>query len=71
MKKQLAIMIIAFSTIGAYAQNDPKSHASSSQEKVTASFRDENFNTGYMHYLHLKDALVSSNAGEAKKAAGQ
>jgi len=71
MKEQLAIMKKVFSIIGAYAQHDHKARASSSQEKGTASFKDENLNTAYMHYLHLKDALVSSNAGEAKKAAGE
>jgi hypothetical protein len=71
MKKQFVIMIIIFSTIGACAQHDHKAHASNSQEEGTVSFTDENLNTAYMHYLHLKDALVSSNAGEAKKAAGE
>ena len=71
MKKQLAIMIMVFLTIGAYAQHDHKAHASNSQEKGSPSFKDEKLNSAYMHYLHLKDALVSSNAGEAKKAAGE
>jgi len=71
MKKKLAMMRMVISTIRAYAQHDPKANASSSQEKGLASFKDENLNTAYMHYLHLKDALVSSDVGEAKKAAGE
>jgi hypothetical protein len=69
MKKQLAIMIMVFATIGVYAQHDHSEHASQPQEKSSASFEDGKLNAAYGHYLHLKDALVLSNASEAKKAA--
>jgi hypothetical protein len=68
MKKQFAILMLAFVSLGAYAQHD---HASHSQEKSDPKFKDEKVGTAYMHYIHLKDALVASNSGEAKKAAGE
>lgn len=45
------------------------------QEEKTADVADVSFTDGmtekaFQNYLHLKDALVHSDAGEAKKAAG-
>ena len=71
MKKQLTIMLLALVSFGAYAQHDHNAHASSSQEKGTPAFKDDKIGTAYTHYIHLKDALVASNAAEAKKAAGE
>ena len=68
MKKQLTVLFIALMSITAYAQHDHNAHASASQEKSPA-FKDENVTIAYNQYLHLKDALVSSKAEEAKKAA--
>jgi hypothetical protein len=69
MKKQLTVlllMILVIITVN--AQHDHNAHASASQEKAPA-FKDENVTIAYNHYIHLKEALVSSNAEEAKKAA--
>jgi hypothetical protein len=71
MKKQLTIMLLALVSLGAYAQHDHNAHASSSQEKSSPAFKDDKIGTAYTHYIHLKDALVASNAAEAKKAAGE
>ena len=70
MKKQLSLMMLMFVGLGAYAQGDHNAHASHSQEKGSPTFKDDKVGIAYMHYIHLKDALVASNAGEAKKAAG-
>jgi hypothetical protein len=69
MKKQLTIMLLALVSFGTYAQHDHSAHASSSQEKNNPAFKDDNIGTAYTHYIHLKDALVASNAADAKKAA--
>jgi hypothetical protein len=69
MKKQLSIMLLILVSLGAYAQHDHSAHASSSQEKNSPAFKDDNIGTAYTHYVHLKDALVASNAADAKKAA--
>src|SRR5688572_30813885 len=69
MKKQLTVLLLmVLMIITANAQHDHNTHASASQEKAPA-FKDENVTIAYNHYIHLKEALVSSNAGEAKKAA--
>jgi hypothetical protein len=69
MKKQLTIMLLILVSLGAYAQHDHSAHASSSQEKNSPAFKDDKIGSAYTHYLHLKDALVASNAVDAKKAA--
>lgn len=68
MKKQILVMLIALISFGAYAQHD---HAGHKQEKGNPSFKDEKLGSAYKHYTHLKDALVASNATEAKKAADE
>ena len=67
MKKQLAIIMLVFVSLGAAAQHGHESHP---QEKGP-SFKDEKLGSAYRYYTHLKDALVASNAGEAKQAAGE
>jgi hypothetical protein len=71
MKKQLFLMMLLFLGLGAYAQHDHNAHVSHSQEKGEPAFKNDKVGTAYLHYIHLKDALVASNAGEAKKAAGE
>jgi hypothetical protein len=69
MKKLLTVLLLmVLASITANAQHDHNAHASASQEKAPA-FKDENVTIAYNHYIHLKEALVSSNAEEAKKAA--
>jgi hypothetical protein len=71
MKKQVTIMLLALVSFGAYGQHDHNAHASSSQEKGSPAFKDTKVGTAYTHYIQLKDALVASNAAEAKKAAAE
>jgi hypothetical protein len=71
MKKLLSIITLVALSLGVYAQHDHNAHASHSKEKGTPAFKDEKVGAAYMHYLHLKDALVASNGDESKKAAGQ
>jgi uncharacterized protein DUF3347 len=68
MKNQLAVFALVFVSFASYAQHD-HAHASNTNEKVTPVFQDEKMGAAYKHYIHLKDALVASNADEAKKAA--
>ena len=68
MKKQLAIIMLVFVSLAAAAQHGHEAHP---QEKGSPSFKDEKLGSAYRHYTHLKDALVASNAVEAKQAAGE
>jgi hypothetical protein len=68
MKIATTLFFLALVTVAANAQHDHSSHSPKTEQgKVT--FQDADVNTAYGHYIHLKDALVSSNADEAKKAA--
>jgi hypothetical protein len=71
MKTLASIILLAALSFGAQAQHDHNAHASSSQEKATPLFKDEKIGNAYMHYIHLKDALVASDGGVSKKAAGE
>jgi hypothetical protein len=66
MKKLIAILIV-LAGFGAYAQHDHSAHAKQSQ--AGPSFKDEKIGAAYARYIDLKDALVKSNAENAKKAA--
>jgi len=50
----------------AFAQHD---HAGHDQSKAVPTFKDAKLGTAYTLYLKVKDALVASNADDAKKAA--
>lgn len=61
---------------GSFAQSghhqDTKGHEThSSHAKQTGgpAFKDEKIGTAYQHYLHVKSALVSADASEAKSGA--
>lgn len=69
MKKTIMIALVALVSLGAYAQHDHASHSAAQTQQSTAKFKDEKLGTAYEHYIHLKDALVASNAQDAKKAA--
>lgn len=58
MKQMMMIALLALVSWGASAQGH-------------VMFKDGKTGTAYEHYAHLKDALVASNQGEAKKAAEQ
>jgi hypothetical protein len=70
MKKLLSVITMAVLSFNACAQHDHNTHASS-PEKGTPNFKDETIGTVYVHYIHLKDALVASNADASQKAAGE
>jgi hypothetical protein len=69
MKKTTMIALVALVSFGAYAQHDHAEHGNQKAEQ--AKFKDDKLGTAYTHYIHLKDALVASDAAEAKKAAGE
>ncbi|MFN8335431.1 MAG: DUF3347 domain-containing protein [Cyclobacteriaceae bacterium] len=71
MKTKMIILVLALLSWGAYAQHDHAGHDEKKSDQKMAMFKDKNLGTAYEHYAHLKDALVSSNQAEAKKAAGQ
>lgn len=68
MKTTMITLLILLS-FGVYAQHDHASHSAAKNEQAAAKFKDEKLGTAYEHYIHLKDALVASNAQDAKKAA--
>jgi hypothetical protein len=70
MKTVLAFLLTILS-LGASAQHGHSAHAGSTDQKGSPSFKDEKLGSAYTHYIHLKDALVASNATEAKNAAGE
>lgn len=70
MKQMTIIAFVALASFGAYAQHDHAAHGDG-KEQGHAMFKDEKLGAAYTHYIHLKDALVASDAGEAKKAAGE
>jgi hypothetical protein len=69
MKKTLMIALAALLSFGAYAQHDHAAHADKVEQQ--AKFKDDKLGAAYTHYLHLKDALVASDAAGAGKAAAE
>lgn len=71
MKKTIMTALVALISFGANAQHDHAAHGDRKAEQQQAKFKDDKLGAAYTHYIHLKDALVASDAGEAKKAAGE
>ena len=72
MKKLVLIAFITLGSFGSYAQDDQAArndHKDQAQGHVT--FKDQKIGVAYDHYVDLKDALVASKSGEAKKAASE
>ncbi|HEU5289194.1 MAG TPA: DUF3347 domain-containing protein [Cyclobacteriaceae bacterium] len=67
--KTFMIALISLLSVGVYAQHDHANHGDKKTEQAPAKFKDEKLGTAYEHYIHLKDALVASNAQDAKEAA--
>jgi len=67
------IMSLCLSLVGcgACAQHDHANHVSEKpmSQAVEPMFKDNDLGTAYHHYIHLKEALVASEVGEAQKAA--
>jgi hypothetical protein len=71
MNTKLMTLALALSCTMAFAQHDHAGHDQSKTQATTASFKDSKLGTAYTLYLKVKDALVASNADEAKKAASE
>jgi hypothetical protein len=65
--KILFVILMFVSVIGVQAQHDH--HAQPEQKSIAPTFKDAKVGSAYTHYIALKDALVASNAKEAKHAA--
>jgi hypothetical protein len=70
MKTKMITLILVLGSWVAFAQHD---HAGHDQDKAqtTATFKNTKLGVAYTLYLKVKDALVASNADDAKKAAGE
>ena len=72
MKAKLIVACLILSNWAAVAQHDHAKHEEEKKtEKSMVMFKDAKLGKAYEHYLHLKDALVASQADNSKKAAGQ
>ncbi|MGB5928956.1 MAG: DUF3347 domain-containing protein [Cyclobacteriaceae bacterium] len=76
MKKMISkttILVFAFAltSFGAFAQHDHSNHADKMKtaDKMEPMFKDKNMGAAYSQYILLKEALVGSQAVEAKNAA--
>lgn len=63
------MLLLTLVSWGAYAQHDHAGHEDKKTDQNRVLFKDGKLGTAYGHYIHLKDALVASNANEAKTAA--
>ncbi|MBL7845814.1 MAG: DUF3347 domain-containing protein [Cyclobacteriaceae bacterium] len=71
MKTKMITLALVLGCTMAFAQHDHAGHDQSKAQTTTATFKDAKLGTAYTLYLKVKDALVASNADEAKKAAGE
>ncbi len=63
-------LLLALGSLAVYAQHDHAAHSEGRKmDQAMAIFKDSKLGTAYGHYLHIKDALVSSNSDGAKKGA--
>ena len=65
MRQTMILALIGVLSFGAYAQHDAQKI-----DQTTPKFKDDKIQMAYTHYIHLKDALVASNASDANLAAG-
>lgn len=68
MNRTIITICVILSGWGAFAQHD---HAMHENQKQKPAFQDKNLETAYTHYIHLKEALVSSDQERAKAAAAE
>ena len=71
MKTKLMTLILALGCAVAFAQHDHAGHDQSKTQTTAATFKDAKLGMTYTLYLKVKDALVASEADDAKKAAGE
>jgi hypothetical protein len=70
MKKIIGILLV-LGSFGAYAQHDHSGHTGHGVQSTAPTFKDEAIGKAYASYIKLKDALVASDANEAKKTAAE
>ena len=63
------MLLLALVNWGAFAQHDHAKHDEKKMDANVAMFKDAKLGAAYEHYIHLKDALVTSKSDEAKNAA--
>lgn len=72
MKTKMMTLCLVLGSWAAFAQHDHAQHGDEkNKNKDVAMFKDAKLGAVYEHYIHLKDALVASHQGDAKKAAGE
>lgn len=63
------MLFLASVSWGATAQHDYAAHgAQASNQKMEPMFKDKALGSSYTHYIHLKNALVTSDFQKAKSA---
>lgn len=70
MKTKMLITCLILCCSSGFAQHDHSGDAQKKEQNAIA-FKDAKLGSAYEHYLHLKDALVASNAVEAKSGANE
>lgn len=71
MKTKMITLILVLGGWAAFAQHEHAGHDQNKAQVTEATFKDAKLGAAYTLYLKVKDALVASNADEAKKAAGE
>ncbi|MEM6738252.1 MAG: DUF3347 domain-containing protein [Bacteroidota bacterium] len=70
MKRIIAILFtFTLASFGAHSKHDHESLPLPVDERSIPSFKDEKVGAAYTSYIFLKDALVASNASDAKISA--
>ncbi|WPP51875.1 DUF3347 domain-containing protein [Catalinimonas niigatensis] len=65
----LALVLPFTKTFAQSGHHDAEGHEMHQEQAASPEFKDKKLETAYQHYLHLKTALVASDANEAKKGA--
>lgn len=72
MKVKMIALCLVLGSWAAQAQHDhTKAGDSKTSEQNMVMFKDARLGTVYTHYLHVKDALVASNAEDAGRGAAE
>lgn len=66
MKTRMLILLLALGSWGAFAQHDHATHEEKNPDQNMPMFKDAKLGSAYLQYAKLKDALVASNADDAK-----
>lgn len=71
MKNVAIALCLALVSWGANAQHNHSHGSEHASRKMDPMFADKAIGTAYMHYIHLKDALFSSDLEMAKVASAE